>query len=80
MVKNRQDTINTASLSKKYKCDVQKLIRCWKKEKNDLEVSQALGIDVLKLSQIREEITNLYERERQQRIKKKSFPTSNKLR
>ncbi len=80
MAKNRQEPINTALLTKKYKCDIQKLIRFWKKEKNDLEISQALGIDVLKLSQIREEITNLYERERQRRIKKKSFPTSNKLR
>ncbi|PKM87142.1 MAG: hypothetical protein CVU87_10255 [Firmicutes bacterium HGW-Firmicutes-12] len=61
--------INTTALSKKYKCDVNRIIRLWKKERNDFEVSQSLGIDAIKLLQIRQEIAYLYERERQKRLK-----------
>lgn len=63
-------TLNIAVLSKKYKCDVNKIIRYWKNDKSDFEVSHALGIDTIKLMTIRQEITSLYEKERQQRLKK----------
>ncbi|MCR4442132.1 MAG: hypothetical protein QHH10_07640 [Peptococcaceae bacterium] len=61
---------NINSLSKKYKCDVNKLIRYWKNEKNDFEISRCLGIDMLKIIQIRQEIAWLCEKERQKQIKK----------
>lgn len=62
--------LNTAALSKKYKCDVNRLIRYWKNGKNDFEISQALGLDMLKILQIRQEIAYLHERERQLSHKK----------
>lgn len=58
--------LNTAILCKKYKCDVKHLIRLWKKGLSDFEISQALGIDILKIMQVRQEILCFYERERQQ--------------
>ena len=66
---------NTAALSKKYKCDVGRLVRLWKKDKGDIEISQNLGIDIMKVMQIRHEIAYLCEKERQQRDKK-SFPST----
>lgn len=65
--------LNVAALSKKYKCDINKLIRYWKNDKSDYEISRNLGLDMLKLMQIRQEITYICEKERQQRIKRK-FP------
>lgn len=69
MAHKSQTTINTAALSKKYKCDVNRLIRLWKKGKTDFEISQSLGIDILKIMQVRQEITFLHERDRQHRNK-----------
>ncbi|MDX9872476.1 MAG: hypothetical protein RBT41_08665 [Clostridia bacterium] len=70
MIRNKPQ-LNTTSLSKKYKCDVNKVIRSWKNEKSDFEISQNLGIDSVKLLQIRQEIAYLCEKERQQRLKSK---------
>lgn len=70
--------LNTAALSKKYKCDVNRLIRCWKNGKNDFEISQTLGLDMLKILQIRQEIAYLHEKERQL-SQKKSFPQNSIL-
>jgi len=67
---------NTVALSKKYKCDVGKLVRFWKKDKSDFEISQSLGIDMMKVMQIRQEIAYMCEKERQQR-QKRSFPSRN---
>jgi hypothetical protein len=61
--------VNTTALSKKYKCDVNRIIRLWKNEKSDFEISQSLSIDTIKLQQIRQEIAHLYEKERQKRFK-----------
>jgi len=69
MAHKSKATIDTAALSKKYKCDVNRLIRLWKKGKTDFEISQSLGIDILKIMQVRQEITFLHERERQHRNK-----------
>lgn len=63
--------VNASALSKKYKCDVNRLIRLWKKGKSDVEISRSLGIDTLKILQLRQEITHLYEKDRQKRLKKK---------
>lgn len=56
---------STAALSKKYKCDVTRLIRSWKNGKTDFEIAGALGIDVLTIMQIRKEIASICEKERQ---------------
>lgn len=64
-IKATSDTINTAKLSKKYKCNVNRLIRLWKNEQTDFEISQRLGIDLFKVLQIRQEIAYLAEKERQ---------------
>lgn len=69
-MKRNKSPLNTTALSKKYKCDINKIIRFWKNDKSDFEVSHALGIDSIKLLTIRQEITSLYEKERQQRLKK----------
>ncbi len=61
--------LNTAALSKKYRCDVNRLIRLWKSGLSDFEISQNLGIDLFKVLQIRQEIAYLHERERQLQTK-----------
>lgn len=70
-MRTAKNPINAAALSKKYKCDVGKLIRWWKMERNDFEIAGKLGIDTLKLLQIRQEITHLCEKERLARKNKK---------
>lgn len=62
--------LNVVALSRKYKCDVNRIIRLWKKEKSDFEISQSLSIDMVKLLQVRQEIAYNFEKERQQKIKK----------
>lgn len=57
-------TINTNALSKKYKCNVVRLIRLWKDGRSDFEVSQKLGLDLFKVLQVRQEIAHLAERTR----------------
>lgn len=64
--------LNLSSLSKKYRCDVNRLIRFWKKGHNDFEISQALGIDMIKLLQIRQEIASIYEKKRSKENSKTS--------
>ncbi|HHX96742.1 MAG TPA: hypothetical protein GX687_04685 [Clostridia bacterium] len=61
-------SIDITALSKKYKCDVHKIIRAWKKDIEDHELSLITGIDEFKLNQIRQEITLYHERERQYRF------------
>lgn len=67
MPKSTKVIIDTTALSKKYKCDIPKIITAWKKGINDQELSRLIGINKLKLNQIRQEITLLHERERQRR-------------
>lgn len=67
---------NPAALSKKYKCDVGRLVRSWKRGKSDFEISQSLGIDMIKVMQIRQEIAYLCEKERQHRSIR-SLPVNN---
>lgn len=70
MRQKKKSPVNTMALSKKYKCDVNRIIRAWKNEKTDYELSQALGINMFKLMQIRQEITTAHEKERQQNQKR----------
>jgi flagellar basal body-associated protein FliL len=72
MRQRKQNPVDIAALSKKYKCDVKRIIRAWKNEKNDSELSQALGINVLKLTQIRQDIATAHTKERQRHQKKSS--------
>lgn len=61
--------LNVPSLSKKYKYDVRKLIRSWKNGKSDLEIAQSLGVNIHKIQQVRQEISYIYERDRQKQLK-----------
>ncbi len=59
--------IDTKALSKKYKCNVNRLIKLWQNDHTDFEISQRLGIDLFKVLQVRQEITYLAERARHPR-------------
>ncbi|MGI6588060.1 MAG: hypothetical protein ACOX2N_04660 [Peptococcia bacterium] len=78
MKHKKKNPVDTTALSKKYKCDVNKIIRAWKKEITDHELSKKLGINKLKLMQIRQEIASIHERERQRSLQKK-FSTKTSL-
>ncbi|MDD2433424.1 MAG: hypothetical protein PHX01_07045 [Clostridia bacterium] len=74
MQQKEKNPVDVAALSKKYKCDVKKIIRAWKNEKGDYELTKVLGINMLKLMQIRQEIATAYEKKRQKNLQK-SFST-----
>jgi len=76
MPRKKNNPVNPVALSKKYKCDINKIIRAWKNGKNDYELSNALGISTYKLIQIRQEITCAHEKERQKQKKSVSPKTS----
>jgi hypothetical protein len=78
MKHKKKSPVDTTALSKKYKCDVDKIVRAWKKEINDHELSKKLGINMLKLVQIRQEIATIHERERQRNLQK-NFSTKTSL-
>lgn len=69
MTTKTSDPLNIPILSKKYKYDVRKLIRSWKNGKSDLEIAQSLGVDIHKIQQVRQEISFIYERDRQKNLK-----------
>ncbi|HEX3032878.1 MAG TPA: hypothetical protein VHS59_11695 [Bacillota bacterium] len=52
----KKQTIDAEKLSKKYKFNVQKVIRAWKQGASDLEVSSALDLDYFLLKQLRHEV------------------------
>ena len=60
----RKDPVDIKKLSKKYKVDVGKVIRAWKNDKNDLEISTALNIDMLKIFQIRQDVEEAHTKAR----------------
>jgi hypothetical protein len=78
MITKIKDPVNVALLSKKYKCDIKKLIKGWKLDKSDYEISLSIGVELLKILQIRQEITFLHERERHKNSQKK-FPSKTSL-
>jgi hypothetical protein len=67
MSAKNKSPVDTPALSRKYKCDINRIIRSWKKGKTDMEISKVMGIDVIKVFQIRQEIAAIHERERQRR-------------
>lgn len=60
--------IDTSALSKKYKCNVPRIIRAWKKGTKDQEIAREIGIAPPILLQIRQEITLVHERERYHKL------------
>ncbi|MCL6610397.1 MAG: hypothetical protein K6T66_02525 [Peptococcaceae bacterium] len=50
------DKIDEKSLCKKYRTNVVRLIRSWKKGLSDMEIARETGIDLLKLQQIKADI------------------------
>lgn len=79
MRRKEKDPIDATALSKKYKCDIKRIIRAWKNGKNDYELSQTLGIDMLKIMQIRQEITYTHEKARHQKLKNDFVVTTSEL-
>ncbi|NMA01895.1 MAG: hypothetical protein GX923_04940 [Clostridia bacterium] len=65
----RKNPVDIKKLSKKYKVDVGKVIRAWKNNKNDLEISEALNIDMLKIFQIRQDVEEAHNQARLKRQK-----------
>ena len=50
------EKIDEKSLCKKYRTNVAKLIRAWKKGLSDMEISRETGIDPVKLQHIKADI------------------------
>lgn len=67
MLPNKNNPVNVKKLSKKYKTDINKIIRAWKDNISDTEISEALHVDLLMLMQIRQEIEDAHIKERQKR-------------
>lgn len=76
MLRKKKSPVNSAALTKKYKCDIDKIIRAWKNGKSDVELSKMLGIDMYKLGQIRQDITYAHEKARQNGKKESSLKNS----
>ncbi len=56
--------MDSEKLSKRYKFNVSKVIRSWKKGYSDLEISANLGIDFFMLKQLRYELESEHMRSR----------------
>lgn len=52
----KKQVIDPEKLSKKYKFNVQKVIRAWKQGASDLEISSTLDLDYFLLKQLRYEV------------------------
>ena len=66
MTKNNLD-LDTEKLTRKYRTNVSKIIRAWKKGLSDFEISLSLGIDFNLLQQIKHEIETEHLKHRYQR-------------
>ncbi|NLT95133.1 MAG: hypothetical protein GXW85_06295 [Clostridia bacterium] len=69
--------IDVKKLSKKYKVDVNKIIKEWKADKSDMEISQSLNVDLLKLLQLRQEIEEVHLQDR--RLKRMTGESAKKI-
>ena len=67
------EKIDEKSLSKKYRTNVIKLIRAWKKGFTDLEISRETGINPIKLQRIKTDIEMAH---RMLRLSKKKESTA----
>ncbi|MCL6446556.1 MAG: hypothetical protein K6U04_00135 [Armatimonadetes bacterium] len=57
-----KNVINEKDLCRKYRTNVTRLIRAWKKGLNDLEIARVTGINPATLQQIREDIALAHRR------------------
>ncbi|MDQ0285215.1 DNA-binding Xre family transcriptional regulator [Desulfofundulus luciae] len=64
----RGDKIDEKSLSRKYKTNVSRLIRAWKKGLSDMEIAASTGIDPATLNRIRGDIEMAHRRLRLARV------------
>ncbi|MFZ5597185.1 MAG: hypothetical protein ACOY31_09280 [Bacillota bacterium] len=71
------EKIDEKSLSKKYRTNVVRLIRSWKKGLTDMEISRETGIDPAKLKYIKADIELAHRRLRQAR--KNSSPSTGQI-
>lgn len=65
--------IDEKSLSRKYRTNVSRLIRAWKKGLNDMEIASCTGIDPATLYQIRSDIEMTHRQLRLSRKKERHF-------
>lgn len=66
------DKIDEKLLCKKYRTNVVRLIRAWKKGLSDMEISRETGIDPIKLQHIKSDIEMAHRRLRLARKKNSS--------
>ncbi len=66
----RYDKIDDKALSKKYRTNVKRIIAAWKKGYSDMEISQALGVDLFTVQQIKTDIELTHRRMRIDRKRK----------
>ncbi len=64
----RGDKIDEKNLSRKYKTNVSRLIRAWKKGLSDMEIAASTGIDPATLHRIRGDIEMAHRRLRLARV------------
>ncbi|MBE3588561.1 MAG: hypothetical protein IMW93_08420 [Thermoanaerobacteraceae bacterium] len=68
----RDQAIDEKNLSRKYRTNVGRLVRAWKKGLSDMEIAAGTGIDPLTLQQIRCDIEMAHRRLRLARKKESS--------
>ncbi|MEW5953712.1 MAG: hypothetical protein AB1815_08245 [Bacillota bacterium] len=64
MSKSADPVVDEKKLSKKYRTNVVKLIRAWKKGRSDMEIASATGIDMMTLHRIKGDIELAHRRQR----------------
>lgn len=69
MPSKKRSPIDIKKLSKKYKLNVKKIIHAWKNNKTDMEISEALNVDLLKLLQLRQDVEDAHIKARRERIR-----------
>jgi len=60
-------TLDIDKLTRKYRTNVPRIIKAWKKGLNDLEISLSLGVDYSTLRQLKNDIETEHLRARYQR-------------
>lgn len=72
MTKSADPVVDEKKLSKKYRTNVVKLIRAWKKGHSDMEIASNTGLDMVTLHRIKGDIELAH---RRQRLAKKDEST-----
>jgi len=58
--------VDQKKLSKKYRLEIAPVIRAWKNGRSDQEISSAMGVDLWKLNQLRNDLQKAHTRYRLQ--------------